>query len=240
MLPRPSCLSVSNSPEGRLRHRCSSRYLRISPLHREFRLPLLSSSPVVSDAVSPLSGEISHPTHGTAYAPFTPSKSEQRSTPLYYRGCWHRVSRVFLLRYYQEPTVLGRIRCSLTTAVYNPKAFVLHATSLDHAFAHCPRPSTAASRRSLGSVSVPVWLTILSDQLPVIALVGHYPANKLIGHELIPKRQALRSPALDSPACAGRPHSVLPRLSADYSQLGGRLPMHYSPVRRYRSIVLLP
>ena len=27
------------------------------------------------------------------------------------------------------------------------------------------------------------------------ALVGRYPANKLIGHELISKRQALRSPS---------------------------------------------
>jgi len=28
-----------------------------------------------------------------------------------------------------------------------------------------------------------MWLAILSDQLPVVALVGHYPANKLIGRE---------------------------------------------------------
>jgi hypothetical protein len=30
-------------------------------------------------------------------------------------------------------------------------------------------------------------LVVLSDQLPVIALVGSYPANKLIGHRLILK-----------------------------------------------------
>ena len=63
------------------------------------------------------------------------------------------------------------------TAVYNPKAFILHAVSLRQAFAHCGRFSTAASRRSLGSVSVPVRLVVLSDQLPVIALVSHYLAN---------------------------------------------------------------
>ena len=34
-----------------------------------------------------------------AYAPFTPSNSGQRSLPTYYRGCWHVVSRSFLLRY---------------------------------------------------------------------------------------------------------------------------------------------
>ncbi len=71
------------------------------------------------------------------------------------------------------------------TGLYNPKAFITHAASLGQAFAHCPIFPTAASRRSLGRVSVPVWLVVLSDQLPVIALVGFYPANKLIGHGLI-------------------------------------------------------
>ena len=33
-----------------------------------------------------------------------------------------------------------------------------------------------------------MWLDILSDQLPVVALVGRYPTNKLIGREAIPKR----------------------------------------------------
>ncbi len=69
-------------------------------------LSLLYSSLVVSSAVSPMIGEISHLTHETAYAPFTPSKSEQRSPPLYYRGCWHRVSRGFLLGYYHFTVVL--------------------------------------------------------------------------------------------------------------------------------------
>jgi hypothetical protein len=63
------------------------------------------------------------------------------------------------------------------TGLYNPKAFIAHAASLGQAFAHCPIFPTAASRRSLGRVSVPVWLVVLSDQLPVIALVGSYPAN---------------------------------------------------------------
>ncbi len=52
-------------------------------------------------------------------------------------------------------------------------------------FAHCAIFPTAASRRSLDRVSVPVWLIILSDQLPVDALVGHYPTNKLMGRGLI-------------------------------------------------------
>ena len=66
---------------------------------------------------------------------------------------------------------------SLRTGVYDPKAFILHAASLGQACAHCPKFLTAASRRSLGRVSVPVWLTILSDQLPVNALVSRYLTN---------------------------------------------------------------
>ncbi len=64
--------------------------------------------------------------------------------------------------------------------LYNPQAFFTHTALLDQAFAHCPIFPTAASRRSLGRVSVPVWLFVLSDQLQIVALVGHYPTNKLI------------------------------------------------------------
>ncbi len=61
--------------------------------------------------------------------------------------------------------------------LYNPQAFFTLAALLDQAFAHCPIFPTAASRRSLGRVSVPVWLFVLSDQLQIVALVGHYPTN---------------------------------------------------------------
>ncbi len=70
---------------------------------------------------------------------------------------------------------------SLSTVLYDPKAFITHAAWLDQACAHCPIFPTAVSRRSLGRVSVPVWLIILSDQLPVLALVSRYLANKLMG-----------------------------------------------------------
>ena len=79
---------------------------------------------------------------------------------------------------------------SLLKAVYNPKAFFPHAALLHQAFAHCAIFPTAASRRSLGRVSVPVWLIILSDQLPVDALVSRYLANKLIGRETLPDRKS--------------------------------------------------
>ncbi len=70
---------------------------------------------------------------------------------------------------------------SHSTELYNPRAFITHAASLRQAFAHCARFPTAASRRSLDRVSVPVWLIILSDQLPVLGMVGHYPTIDLMG-----------------------------------------------------------
>ena len=66
---------------------------------------------------------------------------------------------------------------SLRKEVYDPKAFIPHAAWLRQSFLHCAKFLTAASRRSLGRVSVPMWLAILSDQLAIIALVGFYPAN---------------------------------------------------------------
>ena len=77
---------------------------------------------------------------------------------------------------------------SPSKGLYNPKAFITHAASLDQGCPHCPRFPTAASRRSLGRVSVPVWLIVLSDQLPIIALVGRYPTNQLIGRGPLPSR----------------------------------------------------
>ena len=69
---------------------------------------------------------------------------------------------------------------SLTKEVYNPKAFFLHAALLGQACAHCPIFPTAASRRSLDRVSVPVWPFILSDRLLIVGLVGRYLTNCLI------------------------------------------------------------
>ena len=77
----------------------------------------------------------------------------------------------------------------LVKAVYNPKAVIPHAALLHQAFAHCAIFPTAASRRSLGRISVPVWPVALSGRLPVKALVSHYPTNKLIGRESIPHRK---------------------------------------------------
>src|SRR5512136_21561 len=125
-------------------HRYTWNSIRLCSIQeKQFRKPLIR-----------LSRTISLPTHSPAYTPFTPNKSGQRLHPPYYRGCWHGVSRCFLWRYRQFSLLSFS---SLPKGVYIPKDFVLHAALLRQAFAHCARFPTAASRRSLGRVSVPVW-----------------------------------------------------------------------------------
>ena len=69
---------------------------------------------------------------------------------------------------------------SLLIELYIPKYFFTHAASLHQSFLHCAIFPTAASRRSLGRVSVPMWPFTLSGRLLIVALVGRYPANWLI------------------------------------------------------------
>ncbi len=72
--------------------------------------------------------------------------------------------------------------------LYEPKSFITHAALLRQGFPHCAKFLTAAPRRSLDRVPVPVWLIILSDQLTIVALVGLYPTNKLMVRGLILKQ----------------------------------------------------
>ena len=77
-----------------------------------------------------------------------------------------------------EADSFGTVRSSSQRkGVYNPRAFLPHAVLLRQAFAHCGKFPTAASRRSLGRVSVPVWLIFLSEQLEIVALVSRYLTN---------------------------------------------------------------
>ena len=99
--------------------------------------------------------------------------------------------------------------------LYNPRAFITHAALLDQGCPHCPIFPTAASRRSLGRVSVPVWLIILSDQLLIVALVSRYLTNKLIRRGTIQKRPKPFSL---------RMYAVLAIVSNSYSPLLGRFP----------------
>ena len=151
--------------------------------------------------------------------------------PTYYRGCWHVVSRSFFWRYRQSTRLFTGEPSSLLKGVYNPKAFFPHAALLRHAFAHCARFPTAASRRSLGRVSVPVWLIVLSDQLPIDALVGRYPHQQANGPRAPPNAEAEASFSEQAYACA--PHPVLARVSSGCPGHRGRLPTCYSPVRGF-------
>src|SRR4029078_12672206 len=104
-------------------------------------------------------------------------------------------SRRSLARSSSTPTVTHA--SSGPKEVYNPKAVIPHAASLRQASAHCAIFPTAASCRSLGRVSVPVWPVALSDRLPVVALVGHHPTNKLIGRGPIPHRRTFNNTPCD-------------------------------------------
>jgi hypothetical protein len=87
---------------------------------------------------------------------------------------------------------------SPSTVLYNPKAFIAHAASLGQACAHCRRSSTAASRRSLASVSVPVARVVLSHPLGISALVSRYLTNQLIPREPLPRRNSFHDRAMRS------------------------------------------
>ncbi len=183
-------------------------------------MPLRYSRTTVSNAISGLSPEISHLTCNPAYAPFTPSKSGQRSPPTYYRGCWHVVSRGLFSRY--------RHYSSPKTEVYNPKTVFPHAASLHQAFAHCAILPTAASRRSLGRVSVPMWPSNLSVRLPIVGLVGRYLTNYLIGRESILLRNFFLWYLHDAMKIH---YAVLASVSRCCPPQKGRLLTCYSPVR---------
>ena len=88
-----------------------------------------------------------------------------------------------LAKWIPSRPALHRLSSSPSTELYDPRAFIAHAAWLRQTFVHCAIFPTAASRRSLDRVSVPVWLIILSDQLPVLALVSRYLTNKLMGRE---------------------------------------------------------
>ena len=75
-----------------------------------------------------------------------------------------------------------------------------HAAWLGQASAPCPIFLTAASRRSLVRVSVPVWGTVLSDPLPIVGTVGRHPAVYLMGRMPVPHRIA----AFHRPGCPRR------------------------------------
>ena len=114
---------------------------------------------------------------------------------------------------------------SRLTVVYTPRGFLPHAASLRQSFDHCAIFPTAASRRSLGRISVPMWRIVLSDPLRVVALVSRYLTNKLIRRDLLLGRErASRGPPLvPSPCDVGTSCGIspgFPRLSLSQGQIG--------------------
>jgi hypothetical protein len=92
---------------------------------------------------------------------------------------------------------------SPTKGVYDPKAVVLHAALLRQAFAHCAISLTAASRRSLGRLSVPVWGTTLSGPLPVVGWVSRYLTYYLMGRSPLPQPPEFPRRPLAPPSVCG-------------------------------------
>ncbi len=107
---------------------------------------------------------------------------------MYYRGCWHIVSHDFLIGYRQYRNISFPIFSFPITGVYRPKSVILHVVLLHQTFVHCEKFPTAASRRSMGRVSVPLWPINLSVRLCIIALVSFYLTNKLMQYVPILKR----------------------------------------------------
>ena len=103
----------------------------------------------------------------------------------------------------------------------------LHAAWLDQISIHCPIFLTAASRRSLDRVSVPVWGTNLSVPLDIVGLVGRYLTNYLMSREPIRVRNSFNRGSC-GPLCYG----VLVGVSTGYPPDTGKLLTRYAPFRR--------
>ena len=78
-----------------------------------------------------------------------------------------------------------------------------------------------------------MWLTTLSGQLPIVALVGHYPTNKLIGRGLIIELQHRSAILSLASLVKSQSYPVLATLSSCCPRLKGKLPTRYSPFRHF-------
>ena len=146
----------------------------------------------------------------------------------YYRGCWHELSPCFLRGSVKHRGV-PPCTSSPPTAVYNPKTFIPHAASLGQTCVHCRRFSTAATRRCLASVSVPVVGAMLSHPLSVKALVSRYLTNKLILRKPLPRWNHTHCFPFHND---WEVYRVLPTVSRGYPQPEGTSPTRYYPVCR--------
>ena len=124
-----------------------------------------------------MSPRLSLPTYAAAYTPFTPNDSEQRLRLTCYRGCWHVISRRLFMRYSHRRGIASPPYSSRIKGLYNLPAFIAHAASLRQGSPHCGIFLAAASRRSLGRISVPMCPITLLGRVTIVALVGRYLTN---------------------------------------------------------------
>ena len=195
LLPHAFVSRVSCRPVNRLRHWCSSRYLRISPLTGNSILPLRLSKNRSFKCSCGLSPQ------------FFASDLKSRLPPLYAinpDNARHLLFRGFC--YVVRQGIPLQVPFTFASSlkghkVYNPKAFFPHAASLGQAFAHCPIFPTAASVGVWTVSPVPMWPFNLSVRLLIVGLVSRYLTNYLIGRESICKRLVLASSPCESMLC---------------------------------------
>ena len=171
-------MSVSWAPVCCLRNRSSAWYLCISPLHHAFRILLAHSRKPVSTAGRGWAPTFdrwlgSPPTH-----PLNPINPDNARILRITAAAGTELADAFSSGTLSSVHVrfLAPRQKRFTTL----RAVFPHATWLVQALAHWPIFLTAASRRSLVRVSVPVWGTFLSEPLSIVDLVSRYLTNYLM------------------------------------------------------------
>ncbi|KAL0291882.1 UNVERIFIED_CONTAM: hypothetical protein Scaly_2616000 [Sesamum calycinum] len=195
--------SVSVDPAECFRCWSSFRSIRISPLHRKFPLPLPYSSLVVSTTCPGLSpgigfdGGLKKPPTD-ALRPIIPDNACIL--------CLTAAAGTELADAYSpRHSFFSGKRSSRPVGLLPPRGIA------PSGFRPLRKIPTAASRRSLGRVSVPVWLIILSDQLLIIALPfpAVVPLPKAGSYALL-TRPPLETPLPVRLACVKHAASVHP------------------------------
>jgi hypothetical protein len=119
----PQCQTQSRKPPSPL------VFLPIST-HFTATLGIPLSSPALKNhsflRITGLSPALLQKTYGPTYTLFTPNNSGQRSPPTYYRGCWHVVSRGFLLQYRHSYTLFTYMPFVLNNRALRPEG-LLHS-----------------------------------------------------------------------------------------------------------------
>ena len=117
-----------------------------------------------------------------------------------------------VLSSYQRMALIAPVQKQFTSH----RNVFLHAAWLDQISIHCPIFLTAASRRSLDRVSVPVWGTSLSGPLNIVDMVCRYHTIYLMLREPIRILRKFK-------------HIKMP---PDYPPDAGMLLTRYAPLRR--------